>query len=228
VKKIAVLAALLMVFACASAQAALSSPYTNSVGLNIAAGTGTANGEVLAATVAGYTGNTQANWNNIGDGTNNYLSPTGAPVDMNNAGVTGLSVSLWGGWMQPDGADFSGWYGPGSAGDLDYIGKVAGRNLWDDYDTGPVHISVTGVPYTSYDVAVLTAPRDGASSWSLLGSGNISGDTVTYQIGGDQDRSQLYAFQILSMDSDGGGAVPEPAGLGLIGLALLAVRKRRS
>jgi len=91
----------------------------------------------------------------------------------------------------------------------------------------------TNVPFTTFDVYGLTgALTDGiggqvAGTWFMIGSytGNFA-----FKMAGDHNWGSLAAMQFLSTNPLDGptAAVPEPAGLGLIGLALLAVRKRRS
>lgn len=199
------------------------------IGINIAGGNDEASGGLLPTTSAGYTGFAQTNWNNYNAG--GFLS---SPVtDSTGATVTGLSVVHTGGALMPTDIQSNG---PGALpGELAYIGYQGGNNVWDDEFYGPVSMTISNIPYASYNVAVLMAERfstlpvwylvEGATSGTQtfsFGQGSISGSTFSWSsIEDGQARRSDYAYQVIDTS-----AVPEPAAYALAGMAAVFVTWR--
>jgi len=208
-KKVAVVLAMLSVL-CFGA-VAQATVYSDAIG--IANNDGSA---IPAATsVTGYVA--QVNWIN-GTG----MDPITLDKQLTNNAVATTLTATWGYWHDNSGGnDPVGLINTG----LTYFtkGLVTG--------TGDARIDITGIPFTNWDAAVMTGTM--TQHWTLVTG--LTGPTWSsleprnQGVGGDM----LLAVQILSTDPGtwgGGGTnpVPEPAGLGLIGAALLFLKRRRS
>ena len=127
------------------------------------------------------------------------------------------------GKLQVYGGAFVGRAAATSSGALTIYGGVvqAERLTIDAYGVVNFGPATTGVMYVN------TADKTEADILALIKAGNIvalGGEAfaVTELVAGD------YTGHTEVKLGAGGGVVPEPAGLGLIGIALLAVRKRRN
>lgn len=155
-------------------------------------------------------------------------------------GITGLSVvgqqymANWGSMR----TTFTG-LTPGATYEVVLTGnRNSGSGYWnritrwtlEDTDSS-TQASSTGSTMTPLTTDIITGSGNGAlgyvARWTdIVAGANNSFSVLAASVGSD---STSYGTAVLKLvETDGNGEVPEPAGLGLVGLALLAVRKRRS
>jgi len=207
-KKMAVLAVLLMVFACGSAQAV-------SIGLNWQ---GTWQGSLWPIASGDYAGVvSQQYWNNTGVVTD---PPANEPTQtrtnlLDSAGSTNTLVTIT--YGNSVGNSTGQGNGPNSlGGQTGPIATMYAGGYRSNTDGGSTRVVISGMPGL-YDVYVYDGP---AGTIAYVSGTNytkyaLQSGTFTW------DGNNIAAIQAVQV-------IPEPAGLGLIGLALLAVRKRRS
>lgn len=123
----------------------------------------------------------------------------------------------------------SGAYTQGPGGILEI--EIGGRTRGDEYDV----LDVEGAVALAGELEVVLidsfSPVDG-DVFDILDWGSIDGTFSPLDLpdldGLDWDTSALYtAGELRVVESEGEAPIPEPAGLGLVGLAMLAVRKKR-
>ncbi len=195
--------------------------YYDAININIAGTTGSVSGTVATPQAPGL-GN---NWYNITSGDGKYLDAgtmTGLATS-NGTAVSGLSIGFY---------DADVYEGGGGSGGFTASGGADGTLLeigWGN--TGHMRVdTIRTVPFTSYDMWVLTE-RNGWEKWSATA---MDDGITSFYIKPRATDVGVSAVQYLSTnpeDAPPAGAVPEPAGLGLIGVTLLAAsrfRKRRS
>ena len=131
-------------------------------------------------------------------------------------------------WPNPAGLASTNLYRDGT---LDIAGSpyhyVQTSVTLDPICSGPLHIGWNGLEgdprYFEGDIAEIAILAFAASPQDILDVNAYLGGKYGIQVAGGGN-----AAAGLALLAPPGGVVPEPAGLGLIGLALLAVRKRRS
>jgi len=97
----------------------------------------------------------------------------------------------------------------------------------NDYVANYTSLNITGIPYLNYDV--WADWTDGGWVQYTGARGTSTPDWSVFFASADPDAHPRYlaAFQVVQL-ADVVPAVPEPMGLGLMGILLLVARKRRS
>jgi hypothetical protein len=173
--------------------------YTDAIGVNLS----TADSDDIApSTLAGYA--LYDNWNNARGGNTAGLQSKSRHSGISVPGLTVSIGSSWGDyWQYPNGYHSGPPFDPAQ-------NLVSGLGISGWYTTGNATMTVGGIPFVSYDVAVLKGaypdtvfdfgggpegPYLRDIQWVFIA--NQTGGTFTYDSGGN---ASIYAMQILSKD----------------------------
>ncbi|MCY2932049.1 MAG: PEP-CTERM sorting domain-containing protein [Planctomycetota bacterium] len=183
-KRIGAIGVSLVLALAASAQA-----YTDMLGVNLTSG----GDDIAPGTSAGYVA--QINWNNAQGG-----STLTSSLTNNGVSVPGLTCAIGWSWHDASGQNDPFWDSYTGAGSNDLTKSGWNTDLYGGAGDG--WMTVSGIPFSSYDVAVLEGgfgSLGDAPSWHLYP--NQTGSTFTDAHG--NGGGAIYAMQILSIGEGG-------------------------